>query len=115
QVRQIVEAGTLNARSVRVPGIMIDAVVQDPGQQLFYGLGYDTVISGSRRAHLAPLAASVPQRLERRIIARRAALELRNDASLNFGFGIPGGIFGVIAEQGKSDDLWMSVEQGVHN
>jgi acyl CoA:acetate/3-ketoacid CoA transferase len=53
--------------------------------------------------------------LERRIIARRAALEIRNGASLNFGFGIPGGIFGVIAEQSNSDSLWMSVEQGVHN
>jgi propionate CoA-transferase len=115
QVRQIVEAGTLDARSVRVPGIVIDAVVQDPGQQLFYGLGYDPVISGTRRAHLDPLAAAVPQKLERRIIARRAALELRDGASLNFGFGIPGGIFGVIAEQGKSESLWMSVEQGVHN
>jgi propionate CoA-transferase len=53
--------------------------------------------------------------VERRIIARRAAFELRNGASLNFGFGIPGGIFGVIAEKGMSDELWMSVEQGVHN
>jgi acyl CoA:acetate/3-ketoacid CoA transferase len=53
--------------------------------------------------------------LERRIIARRAAMELRTGASVNFGFGIPGGIFGVIAEQGMEGDLWMSVEQGVHN
>src|SRR5690606_30036808 len=33
----------------------------------------------------------------------------------NFGFGIPGGIFGVIAEEGIGDKLWLSVEQGVHN
>ncbi len=115
QVRQVVEAGALNARSVRVPGIMIDAVVEEPGQQLFYGVGYDPTVSGSRRAHLGKLAAEIPSKLERRIIARRAALELRPGASLNFGFGIPGGIFGVIAEQGIGDDLWMSVEQGVHN
>ena len=38
QVRQVVEAGELHARSVRVPGIMIDAVVEEPDQQLFYGL-----------------------------------------------------------------------------
>jgi propionate CoA-transferase len=115
QVRQIVEAGSLHPRSVRVPGIMIDAVVQDSSQQQFYDLGYDPAVSGARRAHLGPLAAAVPQKLERRIIARRAALELRNGASLNFGFGIPGGIFGVIAEKGASEGLWMSVEQGVHN
>jgi acyl CoA:acetate/3-ketoacid CoA transferase len=48
-------------------------------------------------------------------VARRAALELRPGASLNLGFGIPGGIFGLIAEQGSGGELWMSVEQGTHN
>lgn len=115
QVRQVVEAGALHPRSVRVPGIMVDAVVEDPQQQQFYKLGYDPSISGAHRAYLGQMTAAVPEKLERRIIARRAALELRNGASLNFGFGIPGGIFGVIAEKGTSDELWMSVEQGVHN
>jgi len=115
QVHHVVEAGALHPRSVRVPGIMVDAVVQDPEQEQFYGLDYDPSISGARRAHLGQLTAAIPEKLERRIIARRAALELRKGASLNFGFGIPGGIFGVIAEQGRSEDLWLSVEQGVHN
>jgi acyl CoA:acetate/3-ketoacid CoA transferase len=115
QVRQVVEAGSLHPRHVRIPGIMVDAVVEDPGQQQFYGLGYDPAVSGGRRAHLAAAPAEPPARLERRIIARRAALELRAGASLNFGFGIPGGIFAVVAEKGIGDSLWMSVEQGVHN
>jgi len=115
QVRQIVEAGSLHPRSIRVPGIMVDAVVEDPNQEQFYGLKYDSSISGARRVHLRQLTAAMPDKVERRIIARRAALELRNGASLNFGFGIPGGIFGVIAEGGTAEDLWMSVEQGVHN
>jgi acyl CoA:acetate/3-ketoacid CoA transferase len=115
QVRQVVQSGSLHARSVRVPGIMVDAVVEDPGQQQFYGLGYDPTVAGSRRAHLGALAAEIPSRLERRIVARRAAMELRAGASLNFGFGMPGGIFGVIAEQGNAGELWMSVEQGTHN
>ena len=115
QVRRVVEAGALQPRSVRVPGIIVDAVVEDPAQTQFYGLAYDLTISGSRRAPLADSSAEVPSKLERRIIARRAAMELRPGASLNFGFGIPGGIFGVIAEQGRADELWMSVEQGAHN
>ncbi len=115
QVRQVVEPGGLAARSVRVPGILVDAVVEDAGQEQFYGLGYDPAVSGTRRAHLGTLAAEAPAKLERRIIARRAAMEIRPGASLNFGFGIPGGIFGVIAEQGSEEELWMSVEQGVHN
>jgi len=115
QVRQVVEAGNLRARSVRVPGIIINNIVEQPDQQLLYGIGYDPTVSGSRRAHLGDIAAEVPKKLARRIIARRAAMELRPGASVNFGFGIPGGIFGVIAEQGIEHDLWMSVEQGVHN
>jgi propionate CoA-transferase len=115
QVRQVVEHGALVARSVRVPGILVDAVVEDAGQEQFYGLGYDPAVSGGKRAHLGALAAEVPAKLERRIIARRAAMEIRPGVSLNFGFGMPGGIFGVIAEQGSEEELWMSVEQGVHN
>jgi propionate CoA-transferase len=115
QVRQVLEAGALNARSIRVPGIMVDAIVEDNRQELFYGVPYDPTISGSRRAHLGRLSTELPKKLERRIIARRAAMELIRSASLNFGFGIPGGIFGVIAEQDIADDLWMSVEQGAHN
>jgi acyl CoA:acetate/3-ketoacid CoA transferase len=115
QVRQVVEAGSLHPRHVRIPGIMVDAVVAAPAQLQFYGLGYDATVSGGRRAQLGRLAAEMPAKLERRIIARRAALELEPGASLNFGFGIPGGIFAVIAEKGLGDQLWMSVEQGVHN
>jgi propionate CoA-transferase len=115
QVREVVRAGSLKARSVRVPGVMVDAVVEDRGQEMFYGLPYDLSISGSKKAQLGKLSAELPKKLERRIIARRAAMELQSDASLNFGFGIPGGIFGVIAEQGIEDTLWMSVEQGAFN
>ena len=115
QVRQVVEAGSLHPRNVRVPGIMVDAVVEDREQQQFYGLAYDPTVSGSRRAPLGAFAAELPSKLERRIVARRAALELRPGASLNFGFGMPGGVFGVIAEQGNAGELWISVEQGTHN
>ncbi|HEY4355814.1 MAG TPA: CoA-transferase [Acidobacteriaceae bacterium] len=115
QVRQIVEPGTLQPRSVRIPGIMVDAVVEDCGQQQFYGLNYDPTIGGGKRAHLSASRPEIPAKLERRIIARRAAAELSPGASTNFGFGIPGGIFAVIAEQDKADEIWMSVEQGVHN
>lgn len=115
QVRQMVNSGTLRARSIRVPGILVDAVVEDPLQEQFYGLGYDLTISGQVHADSGALSTAVPERLERRVIARRAAMEIQPALSMNFGFGIPGGIFGVIAEQGTEQELWMSVEQGAHN
>ena len=115
QVRQVVEAGSLHARSIRIPGIMVDGIVPAAEQEQFYGRGYDITVSGGRRAHQGTARADIPTRLERRIIARRAALELKPGLSLNVGFGIPGGLFGVVAERGIGDSLWMSVEQGVHN
>lgn len=115
QVRQLLEPGAIPARHVRIPGIMVDALVVDPQQEQFYGLAYDDTVSGARRAYLRDGEAALPGKLERRIVARRAAMELRPGASLNFGFGMPGGIFGVIAEQGLGPQLWMSVEQGTHN
>jgi acyl CoA:acetate/3-ketoacid CoA transferase len=115
QVRQLVEAGSLHAKSIRIPGIMVDAVVPAAEQRQFYGRDYDVTVSGGRRAYLGAANADIPAKPERRIIARRAALELKPGLSLNVGFGIPGGLFGVVAEQGIGDSLWMSVEQGVHN
>lgn len=115
QVREIVEAGSLPPRSVRIPGVMVDAVVVAPEQQQFYDRPYDPSVSGQRRVNLEASVTPLPSRLERRIIARRAARELEPGASLNVGFGIPGGIFGIVDERGIADTLWMSVEQGVHN
>jgi acyl CoA:acetate/3-ketoacid CoA transferase len=115
QVKEVVSLGKLHARRVRIPGIMVNTVVENKNQEQFYDLPYDLSVSGSTRATLGSLKTSLPDKIERRIIALRASLELKKERSLNFGFGIPGGIFGAIAEQGISDQLWMSVEQGVHN
>lgn len=115
QVKEVVPAGTLHARRVRIPGIMVNTVVEHKNQDQFYDKPYDLSVSGSLRAKLGSLTTALPDKLERRIIALRASHELNNESSLNFGFGIPGGIFGAIAEKGISDELWMSVEQGVHN
>ncbi len=60
QVRQVVEAGSLHARRVRVPGIMVDAVVTEPAQEQFYGMGYDPTIWGERRAFLGELSGRHP-------------------------------------------------------
>ncbi len=74
QVREVLEPGALKARSIRVPGIMVDAVVEDAGQELFYGVPYDPSIRASRRADLEGLSTELPKKLERRIIWGRAAM-----------------------------------------
>jgi len=51
----------------------------------------------------------------RAVIARRAANEIRLGQSVNVGFGIPGGIAAVLAGQARLKDIWLTVEQGIHN
>ena len=116
QVGRIVARGTLPARQVTLPGVLVDAVVEVADQPQTYLGAYDPAISGEvgGRPDFRP-AAEPPPFGVRAIIARRAADEARPGASVNFGFGIPGAIPGILAERGALDSLWITVEQGIHN
>ena len=110
QVRQIVQAGTLDPRRVRVPGILVDAVVADPGQRLSFARRDDPFLTGALRA---PATSPQPMALsERKVIARRAALELRAGDVINLGFGMPDGVAAVLAEEGADRAVTFTVEQG---
>lgn len=100
QVKQVVEYGSLDARKVKIPGIYVDAIVvahQENHRQTF-GTYYNPAYSGEIRVpvdSLAPLPLS-----ERKIIARRAAMELIPDAVVNLGIGMPEGVASIAAEEG---------------
>jgi propionate CoA-transferase len=112
QVRTAVEVGALPARSVRVPGAIVDAVVVDPLQQMGYDLVYDPTMSGEIKGPPKPLA---PQPFTvRQLIARRAADELTEGAVLNYGFGIPDGVARLIAERGEIDRYYQTIEHGTY-
>ena len=116
QVGRIVARGTLPARQVTLPGVLVDAVIEAPDQPQTYLGAYDPAISGEvgGRPDFRPAAEPPPFGL-RAIIARRAADEARPGSSVNFGFGIPGAIPGILAERGTLEALWITVEQGIHN
>ena len=112
QVRTAVEVGALPARSVRVPGAIVDAVVVDPGQSMGYDVVYDPTMSGEIKGPPSPFA---PQPFTvRQLIARRAADELRDGAVLNYGFGIPDGVAKLIAERGHLDRYYQTIEHGTY-
>ncbi len=112
QVRTAVAVGSLPARSVRVPGAIVDAVVVDPSQSMGYDVVYDPTFSGEMKGLSPP---PLPRPLDvRRVIALRAAEELRDNAVLNYGFGIPDGIAKLIAERGHLDRYYQTIEHGTY-
>ena len=112
QVEKIVQGGTLDPKLVKIPGIYVDAIVvgsvEDNMQCL--GMPYDGALTGEFRI---PVDAIPPIPLDaKKIIARRAAMELPQDAIVNLGTGAPEKIANVAAEEGISDKMTLTVEAG---
>jgi propionate CoA-transferase len=110
QVRELVQEGTLDPRRVRVPGVLVDALVVEPDQRLSFATRDDPYLTGELRA---PATAHMPMPLSvRKVIARRAALELRGGDIINLGYGMPDGVASVLAEEGQQARVTFTVEQG---
>ena len=118
QVRERRESKDSHARLVQVPGVLVDCITVVPDQPQTHKGNYEPSVAGLPQA-AAPDAAvfdglALPQGA-RAIIARRAADEIQADQSVNFGFGIPGGIASILNGQDRLKDIWVTVEQGIHN
>lgn len=114
QVEAIVAAGSLHPKSVKVPGLVVDCVVvgRPENHKQTLTTQFNPALSGDVRV---PLNSIAPMPLdERKLIARRAAMELVPGAVTNLGIGIPAGIPSVAAEEGVADALSLSVESGVN-
>ena len=113
QVERIAAEGTLDARRVRVPGIFVDAVVvAEPEYHMqHYGTRYDPALSGEIRV---PLETIRPAPLdEKKVIARRAAMELLPNSVVNLGLGLPD-LVGTVANEERIHDLiTLTVDPGV--
>ena len=113
QVERIAETGSLDARQVKVPGVMVDCVVvADPEHHpQTYATRYDPAFSAEIRRPLGNLPVLAMS--ERKIIARRAALELRANQVVNLGIGMPEGVAAVAAEEKVLKYLTLTAEPGV--
>ncbi len=112
QAEKIVQGGSLDPKLVAIPGIYVDCVVigTDEENMQCLGMPYDGALTGEFRI---PVDAIPPIPMDaKKIIARRAAMELPPDAIVNLGTGAPEKIANVAAEEGISDKMTLTVEAG---
>ena len=114
QVERIAERGSLNPRQVKIPGVLVDCVViaekPEYHMQTFIEQ-YSAAFAGEIRVPADTIAA-MPMS-ERKVIARRAALELKANSVVNLGIGMPEGVASVAAEEKVIDLLTLTTEPGL--
>lgn len=99
QVRRIVDQRP--ASQVRLPGILVDAIVVDEAMMMTTGTPYEEAYFSGRRMAAAQLP--VTQMSLDKIIARRVAKEVRRGELAIYGFGAATDVPLVMAEQGLFD------------
>ena len=113
QVERIADRHTLNPRQVKVPGVLVDCVVvaQPENHWQTFSEKYSPAFSAEIRVPASAVETMVMS--ARKIIARRAALELRPNSVVNLGIGMPEGVASVAAEEKVIDLITLTAEPGV--
>ena len=112
QVEKMVAAGSLDPRLVKIPGIYVDAIVvskKEEHEQSF-GCQYNPALTGEIKIPLTSIEKA-PLNV-RKVIARRAAMELKPSSVVNLGIGIPEVISLVANEEGIGKYMTLTVEAG---
>ena len=113
QVERMVPHGTLNPSHVKIPGILVDYIVvaQRPEEHMqTYAEQYNPSFSGEARIKLSEVP---PMPLSwRKVVARRAAMELTPNVVVNLGIGVPEGVANVANEENVSGAMTLTVEAG---
>ncbi|MCF0120475.1 MAG: malonate decarboxylase subunit alpha, partial [Oscillospiraceae bacterium] len=114
QVEAVVPRNTLPTRDIRIHNKLVDYIVvaKDPMncRQCYATTKYRPELSGEQK--LAGSATKVLPMSIRKIIARRAAMELKPGIIINLGSGMPSGIGSIAAEEDIGEGLTCSVESG---
>ena len=114
QVERIADRGSLPARQVKIPGVLVDCVVvaEKPEHHMQTFIEpYSAAFSGEIRVPVSAIPDMTMS--ERKIIARRAALELSPNAVVNLGIGMPEGVAAIATEERILDLFTMTTEPGV--
>jgi propionate CoA-transferase len=110
QVKRIAQSGSLRPHDVRVPGVLVDCIVEAPDQLQTTATDYDPAISGEL---FRPLESfSIPEFGVAKVIARRVAMALKPGWAVNIGFGISANVPRIFLEEGRHGDVTWIIEQG---
>lgn len=110
QVRRIAANGSIRPHDVRVPGILVDHVVEAPDMLQTTATPYDPAISGEL---IRPLDSfQLPEFGVQKVIARRVAQELRDGWVVNVGFGVSANVPRIFLEEGLHGAVTWVIEQG---
>ncbi|MCI9027337.1 MAG: acetate CoA-transferase YdiF [Lawsonibacter sp.] len=112
QVERVVKAGTLPSKEVKIPGYLVDVIVEVPGQPQLYGVPTSGFVSGRYTQDFSDDCTTIPLN-ERKVIARRALMEVAPGYIGNVGVGICDGIGVVAKEEGVSEEFTLTVETGI--
>jgi len=112
QVERIAVKNSLHPQMVKVPGHLVDFIVKAPQEYHWQTFGeiYNPGYSGELKVPLSEFP-KLPLN-ERKVIGRRAALELKAGAIVNLGIGMPEAVAAVAAEEGIFETLIFTVEAG---
>ncbi len=110
QVKSIVANDSIRPHQVRVPGILVDYVVEAPDQWQTTQTSYDPAISGEalrpiESFELMPFGTG-------KVIARRVAQELKRGWAVNLGFGVSANVPRILIEEGQHGAATWVIEQG---
>lgn len=113
QVERIADRHTLNPRQVKVPGVLVDCIVVAKPENHWQTFCEPYSPAFSAEIRVPGSAIEAMPMSTRKIIARRAALELRPNSVVNLGIGMPEGIASVAAEEKVIDLITLTAEPGV--
>lgn len=99
---------------VAIPGIFVDHVVVAEHPEVGHKQSGLEVYQPSMSGHVfVPTDSVAALKFDaKKVIARRAAMELKPDAVINLGIGMPEGIANIAAEEGIADKIVMTSESG---